>query len=218
MSTRSPVGLIRVALLDDHAVVRSGIEAELNKAPGITVVSSHGDSKSFIRSLKTTPADVAVLDYSLTPGDTDGLALVKEVRRDKDLSSLKILVVSAYEEGVMVHNLLKAGVRGFVGKSRDTSEIIKAIVAIYREEIYQSYSGMTSYKPPTLDSLSKTEYEVARLFASGMTVGKIAETLNKSAKTISSQKTAVNRKLDVKNDVELLSVLLPHFKSVGSSS
>ena len=218
MSTRSPVGLIRVALLDDHEVVRSGIEAELYKAPGIEVVGSLGDSPSFLRFLNTTPVDVAVLDYSLTQGDTDGLALVKRFQGDEKLRSVKILVVSAYEEGVMVNNLMKAGVRGFVGKSRNASEIIKAIVAIYREEIYQSYSGMTSYKPPTLDSLSKSEYEVARLFASGMTVSKIAETLSKSVKTISSQKTAVNRKLDVKNDVELLSVLLPHFKSVGSSS
>ena len=218
MSTRSPVGLIRVALLDDHEVVRSGIEAELYKAPGIEVVGSLGDSPSFLRFLNTTPVDVAVLDYSLTQGDTDGLALVKRFQGDEKLRSVKILVVSAYEEGVMVNNLMKAGVRGFVGKSHNASEIIKAIVAIYREEIYQSYSGMTSYKPPTLDSLSKSEYEVARLFASGMTVSKIAETLSKSVKTISSQKTAVNRKLDVKNDVELLSVLLPHFKSVGSSS
>lgn len=216
MSTRSPVGLIRVALLDDHEVVRSGIQAELDKAPGIKVVSSQGDSKSFLRSLKKMPADVAVLDYSLTQGDTDGLALVKLIRAE--YPSLKILIVSAYEEGIMVHNLMKAGVRGFVGKSRNASEIIKGIVAIFRDETYRSYSGMNSYTPPTLDSLSKSEYEVARLFASGMTVGEIAKTLNKSVKTISSQKTGVNRKLDVKNDVELLSVLLPHFKSVGSSS
>lgn len=215
MPTRSAIGSLRVALLDDHALVRKGLEAELAKAPEIVLVGSYGSSVAFRNMLKSMPVDVALIDYSLGHGDMDGLALVKQLVAA--YPSLKILIVSAYDDGVMVGNLINAGASGFVAKSREPEEIIRGIKEVHKGEQYLAYTQTVSKKLPAIALLSPKEYEVARYIAEGKLIKEIAEMLNKSVKTVSSQKTSVQSKLGVKNDVELLRALIPHFESIGRS-
>ncbi|KAF1009189.1 MAG: Transcriptional regulatory protein UhpA [Luteibacter sp.] len=216
MSTRPHIGPVRVALLDDHALVRKGLEAELAGDKGMVVVGSYGSSKSFKENLERFPFDVAVIDYSLGSGEADGVQLVRQLL-SKD-ASMKILIVSAYDDGVVVGNLIRAGAKGFVAKSRPLAEVSTGIREVFKGAIYTAYTEIVEVQLPAVDLLSPNEYEVVRYFSEGMSVSQIASQLNKSMKTISTQKSNACKKLGVNSDVELLKVILPHFKSIGSSS
>ncbi|MDF3983218.1 response regulator transcription factor [Luteibacter sp. PPL201] len=201
MSARSYIGSVRVALLDDHALVRKGLIAQLEKSPSILVVGSHGNSKPFRALLASMPVDVAVIDYSLSRDDVDGVALVKQLRAAHP--RLKILVVSAHEEGLIVQGLLSAGADGFVAKSQDPDDVIRAIDAVMTGQPFVSSSSVSEDVPPGVGLLSPKELEVVRCLLQGSAVSEIARKFDRSVKTISAQKSAAYRKLDIANDAQL---------------
>lgn len=201
MSARTYIGSVRVALLDDHALVRKGLVAQLEKSPSILIVGNHGNSKPFRALLARMPVDVALIDYSLSREDVDGVALIKQLRAAHP--RLKILVVSAHEEHVVVQRLLQAGADGFVAKSQDPDDVIHAIDAVMTGQRYVSSSMPVDGMPGTLSLLSPREIEVVRCLLEGKAVSEIARKFDRSVKTISAQKSAAYRKLGIGNDAEL---------------
>jgi len=202
MSARTYTGSVRVALLDDHALVLKGLVAHLEKIPSILIVGWHVSSQPFRAMLSTMPVDVALIDYSLAMDDLDGVALIKLLLASHP--ALKILVISAHESRLVIRSLLQAGARGFVAKSQEPDEIIRAIDAVMTGREYLPPGMVTSLADHPMAGLSPREWEVIRCVLEGLSLTEIAGKFNRSLKTISTQKTAAYKKLDIRTNNELL--------------
>lgn len=189
---------MRVALLDDHALVLKGLAAQLETSPSITILGSFSSSRPFRALLAEKPVDVVLIDYSLAFDDIDGVALIRLLRAG--YPRLKILVVSAHDEGLVVHTLLQAGADGFVAKSQDPGVLVQAIDAVMTDRVYLPPRRAGETTEAGLVKLSPREWEVVRCLLEGMKVSQIAEKFGRSMKTISAQKSAAFRKLDIKSD------------------
>ncbi|KAF1020079.1 MAG: Transcriptional regulatory protein RcsB [Pseudomonas sp.] len=212
---------IRIALLDDHAIVRYGMAQHLSSEPDFVVVGSFESSHSLITSLRTTPADVLLVDYALGPSEIDGVSLIRALHSKFPQSP--ILVLSSHYDPATVALALRVGARGFVSKSQDIALIAKAIRTVAAGSVYldaeMSYRLAESSVAATVETsteavqgdaqllvgakLSAKEREVIRCFLDGMTVSDIAQKFERSAKTISTQKSMAYRKLGVSSDIEL---------------
>jgi two-component system, NarL family, captular synthesis response regulator RcsB len=201
MSARTYTGSVRVALLDDHALVLKGLIAHLEKIPSILIVGSHGGSQPFRAMLAVMPVDVALIDYSLAMDDIDGVALIKLLRASHP--ALKILVVSAHGSRLVIRSLLQAGAHGFVAKSQEPDEIIRAIDAVMTGREYLPPGILNGLMDNPMAGLSPREWEVVRCVLEGLSVTQIANKFSRSLKTVSTQKTAAYRKLDISADNEL---------------
>ncbi|QQZ35129.1 response regulator transcription factor [Pseudomonas sp. SK2] len=208
---------IRIALLDDHAVVRHGLMEALAAEPDLKVVGVYGRSRDLIGGLSESPADLLVLDFSLGPDELDGASLIRAVR--VKYPNCQVLVLSAHHDPATVSLAMRIGARGFVGKGEDMQQLLKAIRQVASGTVYLSpimtyrlAEVVTSESPKraaeTLDAfaqaeLSSREQEVIRCYLAGMTVSEIARKFNRSLKTISAQKASAFRKLGVTSNNEL---------------
>ncbi|CAH5507123.1 Transcriptional regulatory protein UhpA [Enterobacter cloacae] len=212
---------IYIALLDDHPIVRKGLEIIFSQEPDFELKGSFASRIDLINFLRTNRIDVLILDYLLGEDDIDGLPMIKQLM--SNFPWLKILLSSTLENTAIVRQALKAGVRGHIGKSRDASEVVAAVRQVAAGHICLSESMEKEFyliSEPTapgevedeqqviegigrLDELSPRELEVLRLFLSGMSVLQISEKFSRSRKTVSGQKKSAMRKLGVKTDPEL---------------
>lgn len=212
--------LLRIALLDDHAVVRLGLVSHLSAEPGIEVVGAYGSSRQLIKEIHNISVDVLLLDFTLGRDEVDGVSLIKALRTK--LPNCHILVVSAQHEPATVSLALRVGASGFFGKDEDMSNLIQAIrtvasgsIYLSKEMAHQVVDSAKTSKVNVLSSadsplqsafLSAREQEVIRCYLSGMTVTEIAEKFNRSIKTVSTQKAAAFRKLGVNSNNELFKI------------
>ncbi|EQC2551925.1 response regulator transcription factor [Enterobacter sichuanensis] len=212
---------IYIALLDDHPIVRKGLEIIFSQEPDFELKGSFASRIDLMNFLRTNRIDVLILDYLLGEDDIDGLPMIKQLM--SNFPWLKILLSSTLENTAIVRQALKAGVRGHIGKSRDASEVVAAVRQVAAGHICLSESMEKEFyliSEPTapgevedeqqviegigrLDELSPRELEVLRLFLSGMSVLQISEKFSRSRKTVSGQKKSAMRKLGVKTDPEL---------------
>jgi two-component system capsular synthesis response regulator RcsB len=208
---------IRIALLDDHAVVRRGLVDTLMAEADFEVVGVYARSRDLIRDLAELRADVLIMDFSLGPDELDGASLIRAVRAK--YPDCRVLVLSAHEDPATVRLAMRLGARGFVGKREDMAQLVKSIRQVASGTIYLS-AAMTYqlaeavvFESPipigdTPDvfaqaELSSREQEVIRCFLAGMTVSEIASKFNRSVKTISAQKSSAFRKLGVTSNNDL---------------
>ncbi|MBN3734944.1 response regulator transcription factor [Burkholderia sp. Tr-20390] len=218
---------IRVVILDDHAVVQHGIASFLTEKTGIEVVASFAKSRDLIRWLEMNRTDVLLLDYTLGPGEIDGLNLVKLL--NTRFPGCRILMTSSSDTAATVKMTMRAGALGFFGKSEGLGELAHAIRVVASGRPYvsadlaarieSSSSHDTRSKdiePETVGAVLSTdlasygkvgltprEHEVLRCFLAGMSVTDIASKFSRSRKTISAQKQAAFRKLGIRTDAEL---------------
>ncbi|MCT6666325.1 response regulator transcription factor [Enterobacter mori] len=212
---------IYIALLDDHPIVRKGLEIIFSQEPDFELKGSFASRIELINFLRSNRVDVLILDYLLGDEDIDGLPMIKQLM--SNFPWLKILISSTLENTAIVRMALKAGVRGHIGKSRDASEVVDAVRRVAAGHICLSESMEKEFylisEPTTsgngddeqqvidgigrLDQLSVREMEVLRLFLSGMSVLQISEKFSRSRKTVSGQKKSAMKKLGVKTDPEL---------------
>lgn len=205
----------RVVVADDHLVVVMGITKVLESEPDVYSVATATSISGLMQVLQEAPCDVLVCDYSFD-GDTepDGLQLLERIRRL--YPGVKIILLTAHDDVMIVQQALRLGVVGFLSKVSDEfaslSSVIDSILAgkIYldpktsEQMVRHMVANQTSDGSPSAAGLSPREMEVLRLFARGMTVTEIAQYTNRSLKTISTQKKSAMNKLGVRNDVELL--------------
>ncbi|WP_324256562.1 response regulator transcription factor [Pseudomonas sp. RtIB026] len=224
-----PSGVIRVAMLDDHAVVRFGVAACIGAEPDIQVVGSYGSSREMIVGLRDAPADVLLVDYFLSPDEVDGVSLIRALVAKFPAS--RILIFSAHYDPAIVSLALRVGARGFVGKSQDLALVATSIRKVNSGKVFidpdMAYRLVEIDVNPTLRPtlmplaecdalrvegvrLSVKESEVIRCFLAGLTVSEIARKFARSDKTISTQKWAAFRKLGVTSDAEFFK-LKHHF-------
>jgi two-component system invasion response regulator UvrY len=201
--------MIRILIVDDHAIVRHGLRALLSDEFRGAAFGEASDAQQALEQLRTREWDVALLDITLLPGRS-GLDVLKELKAE--WPRLPVLVLSAHPEDQFAVRVLKAGAGGYMTKGSASEELPKAIRKILAGGRYVSPAlaeklALGVQKDLTRtphEALSDREYEVMSRIGSGKTVTEIAEELSLSAKTISTYRTRVLEKLGVKNSAEIV--------------
>ncbi|WMD18639.1 response regulator transcription factor [Achromobacter seleniivolatilans] len=205
------VGFIRVVLADAHPVCVKGVQVELSMDGVARVVGSAFDSTQLFDVLEHHECDVLVSDYALPGTDFgDGLSMFEHIQQR--YPALGLVVLTSIDNPMALRALELRGVRAIVSKRDLPEHLRQALRAASRGGAYRSPrirealgggAGSACATPPV--ALTGREVEVVRLFASGYSLGEIAEKFRRSKKAISAQKRAAMRKLNVRNDMDLLS-------------
>jgi DNA-binding NarL/FixJ family response regulator len=203
---------LRVGLVDDHAVVRSGYRRLIELEDDLAVTAEYVDAESTYAALGgpgPCPVDLLVLDLSL-PGQS-GLELLRHLRQR--LPALPVLVFTMHDSAALVQQCLRAGAAGFVTKSSEPGMLLDALRRIARGEI--ALSDDVARAPgqavqPRHAALSVREFDILQGLVVGHDVDRIAQTLRLSAKTVANYQTEIRRKLGVGNAVELVRYAREH--------
>lgn len=203
--------MIRVAIVDDHAMMREGLRLFIDNTSDMQCVWMAGDASEAVRKVEEDTPDVLIVDITLP--DRSGLELIKDLRLLRP--ALPLLAVSMHDEKLYAQRALKAGAKGYVMKSapQKTLEaalrrVLKGSIAVSEEmsdEILKTLSsGTPSPSSKTgLGDLSDREFEVFQLIGQGKNTGQIAEMLHISTKTVDVHKMNIRTKLAVRDGSEL---------------
>jgi DNA-binding NarL/FixJ family response regulator len=200
---------VRVVLVDDHRLIRSGVRAELGDA--VDVVGEAGDVDEAIRVITAERPDVVLLDVHMPGGG--GAEVIRGVHAG--LPAVRFLALSVSDAAEDVIGVVRAGARGYVTKAIDGAALTDAIVRVASGDavfgprlagfVLDAFAGEDA--APTadedLDSLTPREREVLRLIARGYTYREAAQELVLSARTIETHVSSVLRKLQMSNRREL---------------
>lgn len=199
---------IRLVLVDDHQLFRSGLRAELGER--FVIVGEAGDVDSAIAAITSTIPDVVVLDVHLPGGG--GRAVLDAVRpRHPDIRFLALSVSDAPGDVIQV---IRGGARGYVTKSVTPADLAGAIQAVHGGDavfsprlagfVLDAFGGdLPDVSDPELDQLTTREREVLRHIARGFTYKEVAARLHLSVKTVETHVSSVLRKLQLSNRHEL---------------
>ena len=199
--------MIKVLIADDHAVVRKGLRQIISETTDIVVADEADNGHEVLEKISKKDYDVVVLDISM-PGRS-GLDVLKQIKKEKP--GLSVLILSIYPEEQYAIRVLKTGASGYLTKDSAPDELISAIRKVSKGGKYITPSlaeklavHMNSdFEKPPHELLSNREYQVMRMIASGKTVGEIAELLSLSVKTISTYRSRILVKMNMKNNSEL---------------
>lgn len=206
--------MIRLAIADDHPIVREGLRRIAVQDTGITVTGEASSAAELFRLLDGTPADVVLLDVSM-PGATFVETLVELTEKHP---SVKILVLSVHPEDQWAMRALRAGAAGYLTKDQSPEQLVAAIRRVARggryisEALAEKLAGLVHYgrtRAPH-EFLSDREFEVLRALGSGMTVKDVAEQLKLSAKTVSTYRARLLEKMGLKSKADLVRYVVVH--------
>lgn len=204
--------MIKVAVVDDHKIVRDGIRAILLGNKKIKFVFDTDSGLDLLDLLKSNPIDVLLLDLSLP--DVPGVNLIQPVLRS--FPNTKILILTACMNEEIICECVKLGVLGFLNKDVSAEELIEAIEEVYSGEpyfgqkisniIYKSYTEKVkdSSSLPLKPNISEREKEIISLLSEGLSFKEIANRLFISPRTVENHKNNILLKLKLKNSIELL--------------
>ena len=207
--------MIRVAIADDHAVVRKGLRQLFSETDDLTVVGEAGSADELLTLLRNRPVDLVMLDLSL--GLRSGIEVLKHIR--SEFPPLPVVILSMHAEEMFAVRALRAGASGYVQK--DSSP--EALLAAAR----QAAAGGTYVSPEVAgrmvadiakggaatmphERLSDRELEIFRLLGSGMSVTEIANALNLSVKTVSTHRTRILQKTGLRTNAEAVEYVFSH--------
>ncbi len=206
--------MIRILIVDDHAVVRMGLKEVLKDELGSVVFGEAQNSHEALERLWKQPWDAVVLDINL-PGRS-GLDVLKEIKKTRP--RLPVLVLSIHPEDQYAVRVLKSGAAGYMTKESAPDELAKAVKKVIAGEKYVSSSlaeklalNLTAdSEEPLHKRLSDREYEILLLIASGKAVSEIASRLSLSVKTVSTYRSRVMEKMGTKNNAQLMQYVFRH--------
>lgn len=201
---------IRILIADDHVLVRSGLRALLRADPELEVVGEAGDGAATLRLAAELSPDLVLLDVSM-PGDS-GIATAQRLKEAQP--ELALLFLTMHEEEALLHEALRVGAAGYVIKRAEASELIQAIHAVSRGDVYvhpamtrgllrQPVTRRRGRTPPE-PALTPRELDVLRLLVRGNTNRQIAELLGLSTRTVESHRANLMGKLGLTSRVELV--------------
>ena len=204
--------MIRLLLVDDHAVVRRGIKAILEDQLSSAEVAEAGDGEEALRAL-AAPFDGVILDLSM-PG-RNGIDLLAEIKHR--WPKLPVLIMSLHAEEHFAVRALRAGASGYLTKAAAPEELVEAVLKITRGGKYitgnvaeRLASDLGGREQVPHERLSDREFDVMRGIAAGRTVGEIAAEMHLSAKTVSTYRTRLLEKMRMSSNAELTRYALQH--------
>ena len=206
---------IRVILADDHALVRQGIRRFLEEAEDITVVAEAADGNAALRLVEQHRPDVAVLDIQMPR--MSGVEATRQIKAN--FPEVRVLILTAYDEDPYVLALLQAGANGYLLKSADAEDLLRAVRSVYRGEavlgpeaaarlMRQIQTAGPRASAPRSEMLTAREIEVLHLAAQGMTNIAIGRQLGISARTVQGHLANIYGKLAVQSRTEAVTEAL----------
>lgn len=194
---------IRILIADDHALVRAGFRALLEKLDDCEVVAEADDGREALRLVEQLRPDVVLMDVKMP--SLNGLEATALITRD--YPSVRVVILSMYTTEEYVIQALRAGASGYLLKDAATTELRLAVQAAVRDEMYlspsiskrvlQDYIQLVGSGGGMLDALTARQREVLQLIAEGRTMREIAQILHISVKTAESHRSQLMERLDI---------------------
>ncbi|MCG6342842.1 response regulator transcription factor [Vibrio fluvialis] len=202
--------MIKIALIDDHTIVRSGFAQLLNLEQDIAVAGEFDSASDAFRGLTQTPVDVAVIDISMP--DENGLSLLERLRQRDP--AFKAIILSIYDSASFVKKALDAGAQGYLSKRCGPSELASAIRTVAAGKRYLCADALVNLSNPDINNvlvdLTKRELEVFEQLIQGKEVKEIAQALFLSHKTVHVHRANILSKLNLTNNVDLIRFAIQH--------
>ncbi len=206
--------MIKVLIADDHPVVRHGLKRILAETPDLVMTGEAVNGLQVLESVRSKQWDVVVLDISLP--DRSGLEILKDLKRIRP--KLPVLVLSIHSEDQYALRCLKAGASGYMTKETAPDELVKAVRQVSMGGKYVSsylaeqlaFDVVRGFERPLYRSLSNREYEVMCQIATGRTKTEISKELLLSAKTISTYRERILKKMKLRTNAELTYYAVKH--------
>jgi two-component system response regulator NreC len=201
---------IRLLLVDDHTVLRSGLRMLLNSHENMVVVGEADSGEEALEKIKELKPDIVLLDISMP-----GMGGMTALQKIKEISEAKVLMLTMHADEEYLKEALEFGVSGYVLKQAADTELIQAIKEVAKGQVYVD-SGLAQnlvksmYHPSSKQrsdydsNLTDREKEVLTLIALGHTNKEIAETLMISVKTVESHKTKIMEKINCQKRSEMV--------------
>jgi two-component system response regulator NreC len=203
---------IRILLADDHSILRAGLRVLLNAEPDFDVIGEVADGNQVLQLASALCPDLVLMDINMP-----GLGGIEATRRLKEMMpETRVLILTVHEDETLLRGAIQAGASGYVIKRAAETELIAAIQAISRGDMYihpamtrALLKGLTPAPPSKSDvnpqpTLTKREIDVLRLIARGYTNSQIAEQLSVSPRTVEGHRANLMGKLNLHSRVELV--------------
>jgi DNA-binding NarL/FixJ family response regulator len=206
---------IRMILADDHALVRQGIRQFLEEAEDITVVGEASDGEEAVRLVEELKPDIAALDIQMPGGG--GIEATQQIKAR--FPETRVLILTAYEDDPYVFALLRAGANGYILKTADVEDLLRAVRAVYKGEsalspsitetvLRQLQTGGPAGTSAQVESLTSREIDTLRLAAQGMTNREIGQQLGISDRTVQGHLANIYEKMNVDSRTEAVTEAL----------
>jgi DNA-binding NarL/FixJ family response regulator len=199
--------MIRIAIVDDHAMVRAGLRQFFSDQPDFAVVAEAASGREAVDIVRNAEVDVILLDISMPDqSGVDALAAIKARAPE-----LPVLILSGFAESHYATTLLRLGASGYLNKDCDPEEIVKAIRTVCRGRKYITAAVAEQLADTLIDggdrplheTLSERELQVFLRLAKGETIGHMAESMSLSVKTVSTYRTRVMEKMKLASNSDL---------------
>ena len=197
------MSVIRVVLADDHALVRAGIRALLEKVPGVEVVGEADNGREALELIKSRAPNLILLDISMT--GMGGLEALPRIV--KDFSAVKVMILSGHANEEYVLRALRCGAAGYMLKDAAAEELDLAIKAVIQGKTYlspsvsrtvvESYLQRALGDEGPIDQLTARQREILQLIAEGKNTKEIAGTLEISVKTVEAHRLQLMARLNI---------------------
>jgi two-component system invasion response regulator UvrY len=213
--------MVKILLVDDHELVRSGIRLILERVAGFVVVAEVKSGEDAIRYCRKDAPDIVLMDVNM-PG-IGGLEATKQIVRMSE--NTRLICLSMHAENPIPAKVMQMGASGFITKDAETEEMIRAIHKVAAGQKYVSPDIAQQIAIGKLDfndanpfeQLSDRELEITLMLVKGQRVPGIANSLNISAKTVNTYRYRMFEKLDISTDVELTHLAL-RYKLITSNT
>ena len=200
----------KILVVDDHAVLREGLVAQINREPDLVVCGEAGDARQALAAVEALEPDLMLADLTL-PG-RNGLELIRDLRAFRP--KLPVLVLSMHDASLFAERVLRAGGRGYISKQRSGQRLIAAIRHVLSGQIYLSdevstrllgslSGGCAAQTVSPIEQLTDRELEVFTLIGQAKETKEISQCLGMSAKTVEAHRANIKRKLKLKSGPEL---------------
>lgn len=200
----------RILIADDHAVLRSGLHALLNGDPDVKIVGEAENSQATLRLAEALRPDLVLMDISMP--DMGGIEATRRLKQI--LPEVQVLILTVHEDEGLMRAAIRAGASGYVLKRAEESEIVSAIQAVMRGDMYihpsmtrlllKDHSPRPQHARASVEQLTPREIDVLRYIARGYTNRQIAEALNLSPRTVEGHRANLVGKLGLRSRVELV--------------
>nr|WP_136252219.1 UvrY/SirA/GacA family response regulator transcription factor [Ningiella ruwaisensis] len=206
--------MIKILVVDDHELVRTGISRILNDVKDFNVVAEAANGEDAVAYCRKHSPDIVLMDVGM-PG-MGGLEATKKILRMCDDS--RVICLSMHKENPIPAKIMQAGAYGFLTKDAEHSEMINAIYKVASGQKYISpeiaqkiaIGALDLNQSNPFEALTERELEITMMITQGVKVTQIARSLNLSAKTVNTYRYRTFDKLGIESDVELTHLALRH--------